>query len=524
MVSNLCFMMSVVFGRFMPCDLSSKNGLPLPFLLARRPVWTSIALSLVALVARDFIVGTTFLGDDYVFRAFARLETNPFVAFVTDKHGGEYYRPIPMLLWWALERIGGGTVWPFASAAFALHATCAALLALVAHRLGASLRAVFLAGTLFFVAPAEREAALWFSASTDLVAAAAMLGSLACLLSRRRALRVVSVGLAAVAYFSKETALAFPFLVASVLWYLQPPSDRHGRSRLWRIGTRLVPYCAAGAGYLLARSLVLHGIGGNNDPRAPSWALAIQIVGGWAHAVSAYAPLPEWAALLAGALALAAAAFALRRSRLAILAGLWAGLAVVLLPAAGWVVGARYFYFSAAGLMLLLALALERARPWLSVAAVVVLAGLGAVAAHRRSSEIRLYRQVVSAAGQAVADGAAKGDHLFLVRGAVKDLDLAIKLDAGAPDVLAGVVAIPDVPASFVWLPARLAERLSFLLAEPPLPPSGAYRFGSERIVGLARREEAPDFDEVLARLPDLRIIRLKRDSRPVSWEAVTRE
>jgi hypothetical protein len=41
------------------------------------------------------------------------------------------------------------------------------------------------------------------------------------------------------------------------------------------------------------------------------------------------------------------------------------------------------------------------------------------------------------------------------------------------------------------------------------LPPSGAYRYGDARLVGLARREDAPDLDEVLSRLPELRILRL---------------
>ena len=31
--------------------------------------------------------------------------------------------------------------------------------------------------------------------------------------------------------------------------------------------------------------------------------------------------------------------------------------------------------------------------------------------------------------------------------------------------------------------------------------------------MGLARREEAPDLDEVLARLPELRILRLERNN-----------
>jgi len=188
------------------------------------------------------------------------------------------------------------------------------------------------------------------------------------------------------------------------------------------------------------------------------------------------------------------------------------------------VVGARYFYFCAAGLMLLAALALERARPWVSAAAIVALLALGTVAATRRAFEVQLYREAVAAAKAAVTDGVARGRRWFLVRGAVKDLDLALKLDPIDSSSVRNAVVIPDVPASFIWLPPAESDRVRFLLADPPLPPSGAYHFGGERIVGLARREDAPDLDEVLSRLPDLRIIRLALGSRPVSWQDATAE
>jgi hypothetical protein len=56
------------------------------------------------------------------------------------------------------------------------------------------------------------------------------------------------------------------------------------------------------------------------------------------------------------------------------------------------------------------------------------------------------------------------------------------------------------------------------------LPPSGAYRFGDARLVGLARREEAPDLDEVLSRLPELRILRLSHKAGQFSIEDRTEE
>jgi hypothetical protein len=159
--------------------------------------------------------------------------------------------------------------------------------------------------------------------------------------------------------------------------------------------------------------------------------------------------------------------------------------------------------------MLLLSLALESVSGLASGFALVLFLGLGFLSGRHRAAEVRLYRQAVSTASAGVAEGLLHGYRLFLVTGSVKDLDLAIKLAPDAPDAVRGAVVIPDVPASFIWLPAELADRLDFLLARPALPPSGAYSFGDARLVGLARREDAPDLDEVLDRLPELRILHL---------------
>jgi hypothetical protein len=63
--------------------------------------------------------------------------------------------------------------------------------------------------------------------------------------------------------------------------------------------------------------------------------------------------------------------------------------------------------------------------------------------------------------------------------------------------------AIPPGP------PRARSLDIDFLLARPSLPPSGAYRFGSHRIVGLAREGDDPTLDEVLRHFPDLRLLRL---------------
>ncbi|HEX7508535.1 MAG TPA: hypothetical protein VF550_17305, partial [Polyangia bacterium] len=490
----------------------------------KRSLGIFAAALLIVAVAWDFAAATTFLGDDYLFRSFARLERNPLIAFVADKHGGEYYRPLPMLLWWALERMAGGQAWPFALVAFLLHGLCAGLVVAVGRRFGFSGRAALLAGCLFFAAPAQREAALWFSASTDLLAALTMLGAVACFLSARRWVRLISIALAAAGLFCKETALVLPALLAAATWFL---AQDLGRPRLAvRCLIRVLPHFAVVGLVLVVRFWVLHGTGGANDPMAPWWGWAVQLLSGLVHAVTAYAPLPEWVAWLAGASLLGWAVLVARSKQMLIrkpwpkttatrvaeeqreevaeregaseasgggsvgpevpeggreagegprlptrLVGFslcWVMISLAPLPAAGWVVGARYFYLPAIGLMLLLALALESAGELASGFALATVLVLGVLSGHHRAAEVRLYRQAVSAASTSVEAGVRRGHRLFFVSGGVKDLDLAIKLEHWGSKAVLGAVVIPDVPASFIWLPPDLAGRLDFLLARPP--------------------------------------------------------
>ena len=466
------------------------------------------------LVLWQFIAATTFFGDDYLFRAFAQLEVSPWAAFVVDKHGGEYYRPLPMALWWLLERSSGGRVWVFAVFAFFEHATCAALLTTMARKLGCSRFAAALAGLLFLVAPAQREAAMWFSASTDLLGTAAGLAAVICFLSITRAARAASVALSAAAFLCKETLAILPGLLLAAYWLAHgsdasPSSENGWRKRGLR---RVLQHLGILAIILVTRTLVLHGLGGAGDIAAPWWGRGVQLASGLVHSVTAYAPLPEWVAWLAGLSVLLWATWVSTADRRRMLfAWLWALVALLPLPFAGWLVGARYFYLPAVGLCLLLALALERTSRLTAGFAVATLIVLGLAAGHSRSVEVQLYRQALIAIRAGVVDELDRGYRLFYVTGAIKDLDLALKLDRSMPGTIREAAIIPDVPASFVWMPDALGQPLDFLLARPPLPPSGAYRFGQARLMGLARREDAPDLDEVLARLPDLRVLRLER-------------
>ncbi len=131
-----------------------------------------VALALLAIaVAAPFFVATTFIGDDYLFLAFARHAPNPLAPFVSDHHGGEYYRPLPMAVWWLLGRPDLGSA-PFAALAFALHAGVAMMLMLLLRRLQRPAAVAVSAGALVLIAPQNLEAAYWFAANTDLLATA----------------------------------------------------------------------------------------------------------------------------------------------------------------------------------------------------------------------------------------------------------------------------------------------------------------------------------------------------------------
>jgi hypothetical protein len=431
-----------------------------------------------------------------------------------------------MALWWLLARVGGGREWVFALAALLLHATAAALTGGLARALGWGRAAAMTAAALFFAAPAEREAALWFAASTDLLATVGTLGAVLCLLRGTGRARVASLAPAALAYFSKETALVLPLLGFVVLAAMRPsaapgaPSGAQARLRPVALG--VVPHVALALLYLGARFAVLHGLGGAGDEGATAAGRALQLANGLVHALIGDQLLPPAITVPLGLGILLWSATAAIDDRGARAALLWIAIALLPLPAAGWVVGARYFYLPAVGLALLLGRRLaDRGAP-VAIVAVLSLLALGSAQATLRRRDVLAYRARVAAAAQAVLAGAAQGHRLFHVRSGIKDLDLVLKgLPAlrGRADELA---VLTDVPASFLALPPQLADRLAFLRASPPLPPSGAYRFGARQVVGLARRHEAPDLDEVIAHLPELRFLELAADSTGITWHDVT--
>jgi hypothetical protein len=469
----------------------------------RRTAILSVTALLLVVVAVPFFAATTFHGDDHIFLAYARHAPHPFVAFVSDAHGGEYYRPLPMLAWWVLGRAGGGSGMPFAALAFLLHAGAAALTGWFLHRRGRPSAVAAGAAALMLLAPQNIDAASWFSASTDLFAAVFVLAALIAL-SRGRTVGAAAAALAA--YLSKESAYVLPLLSLLVLRELP------WRRRLAAVAPSVVVLAAV----LVARSAVLHGIGGAGDARAGFGAkLLLQIPAGLALVFTGEGLFPFPVALGLGAAIIALATFSAVRGRRAAGAGGWVpfafcGIASLPLLAADWAVGARYFYLPAIGL----AWALADALADVGGPARAVIAGalmlVGGLQAMQRRADIVSYDRRVAAARRVVAAGLPAGHRVFYIASGVKDLDLAVKEDRHLPPAAAEALVLTDVPASFVIVPPALVDAAAPLRARPPLPPSGAYRFGDTRVVGLARADDEPSLTETLARFPAMRFVRLR--------------
>ena len=257
---------------------------------------------------------------------------------------------------------------------------------------------------------------------------------------------------------------------------------------------------------------VLRGWGGSGEPGARAGALVVQILAGLTKVFTGDEVVPLPLALAVGAIA-AGAGFLERRP------ALWGmgrfapfaltAVAAAPLLAAGWAVGARYDYWPSVGLCWAFAEALEEVGTAgrATLAAALLLIGVAQAAARRQ--EVVSYDRRLAAARRAVRGGVAAGHRVFHVDGGIKDLDLALKADPALE--AAGILVLDDVPASFAIVPPALAAAARPLIAAPPIPPSGAYRFGDVAVVGLARRGDEPDLSEALAWFPDLRLIRLMR-------------
>ena len=172
--------------------------------------------------------------------------------------------------------------------------------------------------------------------------------------------------------------------------------------------------------------------------------------------------------------------------------------------AAGWAVGARYYYLPAVGLCWAVAEAVEEFGFGLAarVTLAAVLLALGAGQAAERRQEVVSYDRRVAAARRAVAAGLAAGHHVFHVDGGIKDFDLAVKEDPALE--AGGVLVLGDVPASFALVPPGVGGRRgdagggAAAAAQRRLP----FRRCAGRRAGPPRRRAGPRRDAVACSRP----------------------
>jgi hypothetical protein len=184
-----------------------------------------------------------------------------------DAGSGHFYRPLWVLWNTAIHELSGGraaVLHMFNLALFAL--VCVAVWAL-ADRLMDRRRA-WIAALAFAVYPRHGESVAWISGNTDLLATAAVLGSLLALMSDWQARRrtVVATLLAVVAALCKESGFLTPLLAIMLLhWSRRPKRDA-------------VVMAVALAAVLILRTVVVGGAGGYGDEPVTLKRVAASIV------------------------------------------------------------------------------------------------------------------------------------------------------------------------------------------------------------------------------------------------------
>jgi len=166
-------------------------------------------------------LGASLYSDDYTYVALVRQAEGPLTFFAHEfPFGGYLYRPLPMIVWWLVERLSGAPSVQYLCNSLLLGLCGAALYGLL-RELQWSRRAASLVAAIFMALPGNVSAALWLSDRFDLVAMPLAVGALTCWLRYLRrgdgtALACSGLLLAG-ALLSKEWAYALPPMMVLVL-------------------------------------------------------------------------------------------------------------------------------------------------------------------------------------------------------------------------------------------------------------------------------------------------------------------
>ena len=393
-----------LFVRSRTSDRSSIAGMP--------PPDAAIAAVLaVAAYARGLDVG--LLSDDFVLRS-----------WVMDGRyrweGAPFERPVPLVMWRAIFLSGGGGV-ALHVLNVALHTVNTILAGYLAARLGLGRVGVVVATLTFLLWPTQVEPVVWAAGVFDVLAATWMLLALVMLL---RPVPVLSVpldiilvsGLAVLAFFTKESAVALPLLAIVVLTpgYLR----KRGSSRqlvmlsallistgayfCWRLFTGLALAGTAGVTRYMAKEQLSRTFG----------ALAVPFSSDTIQAFPVLAFI-----VVAGVVLLATASVVIpdRRSNahvVAVQGVLWCAIAAA--PTIGFLIighyleGSRYLYLAALGWGLVLAGTIEAIwdRDYLRWPAISVLAIMFVAAGVEQQRRVSDWREAARQRDDIVFQGA----------------------------------------------------------------------------------------------------------------------
>lgn len=217
-VLMLCVLAAAAAGRaLLGRESTSEEEEREPSTRAKAAIW--LVLLSAAIVPNLHGLGVGFLAEDLGLLGAARLADNPLdiLRLLPLK---VFYRPVPLLVWWAGLRLWDGSPLGYHLVSVLLHAANTGLLYLLARRYTGSVFGGTMAALLFAVHPIHVEATTWLAAQPDLIASAFALSSMWLLeqylgaAGARKHLSLVGA-LAAflLALWSKENTAALPGIV-----------------------------------------------------------------------------------------------------------------------------------------------------------------------------------------------------------------------------------------------------------------------------------------------------------------------
>jgi dolichol-phosphate mannosyltransferase len=200
------------------------------------------------------------------------------------------------LYYWSLgvdHALGGGAPWVFHLHSALLHALGAAMVAMIARRLGATTFVAGLAGVIFAVHPAATESVAWVASRKDVLSfvwmAAAAVFYLDGVAKRRPALHVVGAACLFVSLTAKGTTLVLPLLLV-VHAFLIRDDETAPRARL----APVVPYALVAAVVTSVHMWVAarEGTAAVGAAAGVGGILVADLQVAWRYFVALFAPLP----------------------------------------------------------------------------------------------------------------------------------------------------------------------------------------------------------------------------------------